>query len=54
MITVAGVSAFLYVDAATNTVRVSIDLDEAAPWLQRKDRTVPLQVDVQDTTVYKG
>lgn len=36
------------------TLRISVDLDEAQPWLQRTDETVPTQVRVQGNLVYQG
>lgn len=55
MIAVAGVCAFLYVDPATRTVRVSINLDDVEPWLLRDSgRSVPLQIIVQDQVVFEG
>ncbi|MCE7011706.1 hypothetical protein LWC34_54175 [Kibdelosporangium philippinense] len=55
-ITVAGVHAALYVDPASQQVRVSIDLDDTEPWLLRndKDRTVPLRICVQGDVTFEG
>lgn len=55
-ITVAGVHVALYVDPASRQVRVSVDLDDTAPWLVLYDdhRTVPLQICVQPLVVFDG
>lgn len=55
-ITVAGVHVTLYVDPASRQVRVSIDLDDTEPWLQRndKDSTVPLRICVQGDVTFEG
>jgi hypothetical protein len=51
---VAGVLAFLYVDRLDDGrpgIRLSLDLDDAAPWLADGD-TVPLEIAVNGTTVF--
>ncbi len=55
-ITVAGVHVALYVDPASREVRVSIDLDDTEPWLQRndKDSTDPLRICVQGNVTFEG
>jgi hypothetical protein len=55
-ITVAGVHVTLYVDPASRQVRVSIDLDDTEPWLQRNDRdsTVPLRICIQGDVTFEG
>jgi hypothetical protein len=50
---VAGIWVFGYVHR-DGTVRIAVHLDEVESWLQRPDRTVPMQVAVQDTTVFEG
>ncbi|MGI5213310.1 hypothetical protein [Plantactinospora sp. CA-290183] len=50
---IAGVRVFAYVDWR-GTVRISAHLDEAEPWLLRRDRTVPVQVTVEGRIVFQG
>lgn len=52
-IQVAGVWVFVYIDQH-GTMRISAHLDEAEPWLLRRNRTVPMQVTIQDTVVFQG
>ena len=55
-ITVAGVHVAVYVDPASQQVRVSIDLDDTESWLLRndKDSTVPLRICVQSALTFEG
>jgi hypothetical protein len=52
-IEVAGVSVFAYLDPH-GTVRITAHLDEAQPWLLRRDRTVPVQVTIDGRVVFQG
>ncbi|MFD7708612.1 hypothetical protein [Streptomyces sp. NPDC059786] len=49
---IAGILVFAYLDADRGAVRVSVHLDTAHEQLVRADGTVPVQVEVEDTTVY--
>ncbi|GJF26541.1 hypothetical protein [Streptomyces sp. HO565] len=51
-IEIAGVLVFAYLDAETRAVRVSVHLDTADEQLLQADGTVPVQVDVEDATVF--
>jgi len=55
-ITVAGVHVAVYVDPASQQVRVSIDLDDTESWLLRNDKasTVPLRICVQGALTFEG
>ncbi|ROO60332.1 hypothetical protein EDC02_2193 [Micromonospora sp. Llam0] len=50
---VAGIWIFGYVHR-DGTVRIAVHLDEVEPWLLRPDRTVPMRVAIQDTTVFEA
>ncbi|MEU5200413.1 hypothetical protein AB0G86_41295 [Streptomyces scabiei] len=52
-----GALVFVYLDADTNEVEVSIDLDTVDPRLVRQDapgRPVPMHITVQGTTVFRA
>ncbi|MFF8632451.1 hypothetical protein [Streptomyces werraensis] len=51
-IEIAGVLVFAYLDADTRAVRVSVHLDTTDEQLLQADGTVPVQVDVEDATVF--
>ncbi|MEV5645899.1 hypothetical protein AB0L67_38250 [Streptomyces flaveolus] len=51
-IEIAGVLVFAYLDADTRAVQVSVHLDTTDEQLLQADGTVPVQVDVEDTTVF--
>ncbi|MEU0228225.1 hypothetical protein ABZ177_28300 [Streptomyces sp. NPDC006284] len=51
-IEIAGVLVFAYLDADTRVVRVSVHLDTTDEQLLQADGTVPMQVDVGNTTVF--
>jgi hypothetical protein len=51
---VAGVWTFAYLDERTKKFRVSIHLEDAHRALVSSRKTVPLRVDVGDTTVFDG
>jgi hypothetical protein len=51
---VAGVWTFAYLDKETKKFRVSIHLEDAHKALVSSRETVPLRVDVGDTTVFDG
>ncbi|MFD0067405.1 hypothetical protein [Streptomyces sp. NPDC056690] len=51
-IEIAGILVFAYLDADRGAVRVSVHLDTPAEQLVRADGTVPLQVEIDDTTVF--
>lgn len=51
-IQVAGIQAYLYLDAESKKVRVAIDLGGTQPWVVRPDGTVPLEVVVGNTVVF--
>ncbi|MFE7759673.1 hypothetical protein [Streptomyces sp. NPDC057429] len=50
----AGVLVFAYIDADSSAVRVSVDLDTAHRALLRPDRSVPLEITVQGSRVFRG
>ncbi|MGW7365412.1 hypothetical protein ACWGI8_18710 [Streptomyces sp. NPDC054841] len=51
---VAGVLVFAYLDAGMQAVRVSVHLDTTDERLIRPDETVPLHVEVGDSTVFSA
>jgi len=51
---IAGVFVYTYLRHDRQTLCVSVDLDTAHRALLRPDGTVPLQITVQDTTVFRG
>ncbi|MGW7073510.1 hypothetical protein ACWGII_39635 [Streptomyces sp. NPDC054855] len=51
-IELAGILVFAYLDADLHTVRISIHLDTTHEQLVRADGTVPLQIEIEDTTVF--
>lgn len=51
-IELAGVLVFAYLDADREAVRVSVHLDTADEQLVRPDGTVPVQVEIEDATVF--
>ncbi|MEU0853348.1 hypothetical protein ABZ387_36320 [Streptomyces flaveolus] len=51
-IKIAGVLVFAYLDADTRAVRVSVHLDTTDEQVLLADGTVPVQVDVEDATVF--
>ncbi|MEU9222000.1 hypothetical protein AB0D47_36365 [Streptomyces sp. NPDC048376] len=51
-IEIAGVLVFAYLDAVTRAVRVSVHLDTTDEQLLQADGAVPVQVDVEDATVF--
>ncbi|MEU0949857.1 hypothetical protein ABZ379_45455 [Streptomyces canus] len=50
-IEIAGILVFAYLDADHRAVRVSVHLDTADEQLLQSDGTVPLRIEVEDTTV---
>ncbi|MFC8350753.1 hypothetical protein [Streptomyces sp. NPDC057280] len=50
-IEIAGILVFAYLDADRQAVRISVDLDTTAKQLVRADGTVPILVEIGDTTV---
>ncbi|MFE4579705.1 hypothetical protein [Streptomyces chartreusis] len=53
-IEVAGILVFSYLDADRGAVRVSVHLDTAAEELVGADTTVPIEVEIGDTTVFSN
>ncbi|MCQ8836116.1 hypothetical protein [Streptomyces malaysiensis] len=51
-IEIAGILVFAYLDADRGTVRVSVHLDTTHEQLVRTDGTVPIQVEIEDATVF--
>lgn len=51
-IELAGILVFAYLDADLHTVRISVHLDTTHEQLVRTDGTVPIQVEIEDTTVF--
>lgn len=51
-IEVAGVQAYLYLDAESGQVRVSVHLDDAAAEIRNPDATVPVRITVNGHAVY--
>ncbi|MGW0648457.1 hypothetical protein ACWD4T_06585 [Streptomyces umbrinus] len=51
-IEIAGILVFAYLDHELGAVRVSIHLDTTDEQLVRADSTVPIQVEIEDTTVF--
>lgn len=51
-IEIAGILVFVYLDANCGAVRVSVHLDTTDEQLVRADGTVPLQVEIEDATVF--
>ncbi|MFD3843152.1 hypothetical protein ACFWWC_44100 [Streptomyces sp. NPDC058642] len=51
-IEIAGVLVFAYLDADLEAVRVSVHLDTTDEQLVRPDGTVPMVVELADTTVF--
>lgn len=51
-IEIAGILVFAYLDSGKEAVRVSIHLDTADEQLVRADSTVPIQVEIEGTTVF--
>ncbi|WP_128380278.1 hypothetical protein [Streptomyces cavernae] len=51
-IEIAGILVFAYLDADRGAVRVSVHLDTTDEQLIRADGTVPLQVEIEDATVF--
>ncbi|WP_331733120.1 hypothetical protein OHU34_43655 (plasmid) [Streptomyces sp. NBC_00080] len=51
-IEIAGILVFVYLDANCGAVRVSVHLDTTAEQLVRADGTVPVQVEIEDATVF--
>ncbi|MFD4588305.1 hypothetical protein [Streptomyces sp. NPDC058434] len=51
---VAGVLVFAYLDADMQAVRVSVHLDTADERLVQSEETVPLHVEVEDSTVFSA
>jgi hypothetical protein len=51
-IEIAGVLVFAYLDADTRAVRISVHLDTTDEQVLLADGTVPVQVDVEDATVF--
>jgi hypothetical protein len=49
---IAGVLVFVYLDADREAVRVSVDLETADEQLVRADGTVPVRVDLGNSTVF--
>ncbi|MFC9932329.1 hypothetical protein [Streptomyces sp. NPDC127190] len=53
-IEIAGVLVFAYLDADMQAVRVSVHLDTTDELLVQPRQTVPLHVEVEDSTVFSG
>ncbi|MFC7011225.1 hypothetical protein ACFQMH_05760 [Streptomyces viridiviolaceus] len=53
-IEIAGVLVFAYLDADMQAVRVSVHLDTTDELLVQPGQTVPLHVEVEDSTVFSG
>ncbi|MBT1098154.1 hypothetical protein [Streptomyces sp. Tu102] len=53
-IEIAGILVFSYLDADRGAVRVSVHLDTADEELVRADTTVPIEVEIEDTTVFSS
>ncbi|MGX1915968.1 hypothetical protein ACWIID_45395 [Streptomyces phaeochromogenes] len=51
-IEIAGILVFAYLDSDKEAVRVSVHLDTTDEQLVRADSTVPIQVEIEDTTVF--
>ncbi|WP_051828570.1 hypothetical protein [Streptomyces bicolor] len=51
-IQLAGILVFAYLDADRGAIRVSVHLDTTYEQLVRADGTVPMQVEIEDTTVF--
>ncbi|MFD4635430.1 hypothetical protein ACFVYR_37750 [Streptomyces sp. NPDC058284] len=51
-IEIAGILVFAYLDADRRALRVSVHLDTTDEQLVRSDGTVPVQVEIEDTTVF--
>lgn len=51
-IEIAGILVFAYLDADRKAVRVSVHLDTTHEQLVRADGTVPVQVEIEDATVF--
>ncbi|MEU0047278.1 hypothetical protein [Streptomyces werraensis] len=51
-IELAGILVFAYLDADMRAVRVSVHLDTADERLAQADGTIPLQVEIEDATVF--
>ncbi|MFC8372773.1 hypothetical protein ACFUIT_33250 [Streptomyces sp. NPDC057239] len=51
-IELAGILVFAYLDTGLGAVRVSVHLDTADERLARADGTIPLQVEIEDATVF--
>ncbi|WP_330342529.1 hypothetical protein [Streptomyces sp. NBC_00557] len=51
---IAGVLVFAYLDADMQAVRVSVHLDTTDELLVQPGQTVPLHVEVEDSTVFSG
>lgn len=51
-IEIAGILVFVYLDADRGALRVSVHLDTADEQLVRADGTVPVQVEIEDATVF--
>ncbi|AZP14719.1 hypothetical protein EJC51_47435 [Streptomyces aquilus] len=49
---IAGILVFAYLDADREAVRVSVHLDTTDEQLVRADSTVPMVVEIEDTTVF--
>ncbi|WP_189317365.1 hypothetical protein [Streptomyces brasiliensis] len=53
-IEIAGVLVFAYLDADMQAVRVSVHLDTTDPLLVQPGQSVPLHMEVEDSTVFSG
>jgi hypothetical protein len=53
-IEIAGILVFAYLDADRKAVRVSVHLDTTDEQLVRADGTVPMQVEIEDATVFSN
>ncbi|MEU9191053.1 hypothetical protein AB0D14_42500 [Streptomyces sp. NPDC048484] len=51
-IEIGGILVFVYLDADRGAVRVSVHLDTTDEQLVRADGTVPMQVEIEDATVF--
>jgi hypothetical protein len=51
-IEIAGILVFAYLDADRTSLRVSVHLDTTDEQLVRADGTVPIQVEIEDATVF--
>lgn len=51
---ISGVLVFAYIDAASATLTVSLDIDDASPELLDASGLVPLRIDIQGRTIFRA